>query len=447
MTRIMLAAGVAALAIAAPAASAPHGGGHGKAAAGQQRGGGHAQQARGGKDNRVASRPQRAERASRSQRAQSARVAERGHARVKARERVAAHAPARAQARSAQRAHANRERAVAQQRVQARSAQRANAHRERAVAQQRVQVRNDRARAFAERQKLGRNNNPVIAAREHPFGRIERGMVVNKAQLARAEARQQRRELRTLNNRVVIPVARAQTLLGEPVRVVRERVALNPLPVRLRSVYYDTPDYYYQYGSGYAYRIDRDTSLVSALLPLFGLGYGVGQTFPAAYSNYYMPSALQPFYPSTPYASYRYAGCYTYRIDPITGMIIDTIPTYAYGCGFGQMLPASYGTYNIPYQYRPYYADTSDYYYRYAPGAIYQVDPSTSLITAVAALLTGGLNVGQQLPVGYSAYNVPLSYRARYYDTPDAWYRYADGYIYRVNPATGLVTQRVVTVV
>jgi hypothetical protein len=86
------------------------------------------------------------------------------------------------------------------------------------------------------------------------------------------------------------------------------------------------------------------------------------------------------------------------------------------------------------------YYDTSDYYYRYAPGAIYQVDPTTSLITAVAALLSPGLTVGRPLPMGYSTYNLPYSYRASYYDTPNDWYRYSNGYVYRVDPTTQLVT-------
>jgi hypothetical protein len=43
-------------------------------------------------------------------------------------------------------------------------------------------------------------------------------------------------------------------------------------------------------------------------------------------------------------------------------------------------------------------------------------------------------------------YNVPLSYRATYYDTPDAWYRYNNGYIYRVDPATQLVAAVVASV-
>jgi len=62
------------------------------------------------------------------------------------------------------------------------------------------------------------------------------------------------------------------------------------------------------------------------------------------------------------------------------------------------------------------------------------------LISAVAALLTGGLTVGQPLPTGYSAYNVPYAYRTTYYDTPDTWYRYNNGYIYAVDPTTQLVT-------
>jgi hypothetical protein len=104
------------------------------------------------------------------------------------------------------------------------------------------------------------------------------------------------------------------------------------------------------------------------------------------------------------------------------------------------MLPSAYGYYNVPSQYRSLYYDTSDYGYWYAPGAIYQYDPSSSLITSVAALLSPGFSVGQALPVGYDVYNVPYAYRQTYYDTPDAWYRYNNGYIYQVDPVTQLVT-------
>jgi len=215
----------------------------------------------------------------------------------------------------------------------------------------------------------------------------------------------------------------------------------NYLPVGLRDIYYDTPNYYYRYGDGYVYRVNRADNLVAALLPLIGAGYGVGQYFPNYQQPaYYVPSYYQSFYPDTPYDYYRYDDGYVYRIDAGSGYVEDVIPLLDRGYGLGQMLPAGYSYYNVPYQYRDYYYDTPDYYYRYAPGAIYQVDRNTQLITAISSLLTGGLAVGQPLPPAYSVYNVPLSYRDRYYDTPNSWYRYSNGYIYQVDPATQLIT-------
>lgn len=218
----------------------------------------------------------------------------------------------------------------------------------------------------------------------------------------------------------------------------------NYLPAGLRGIYYDTPDYYYRYGDGYVYRVNRTNNLVAALLPLIGAGYGVGQYFPNYQQpSYYVPSYYQSFYPDTPYDYYRYDDGYVYRIDAGSGYVEDVIPLLDRGYGLGQMLPAGYSYYNVPYQYRDYYYDTPDYYYRYAPGAIYQVDRNSQLITAISSLLTGGLSVGQPLPPAYSVYNVPLSYRDRYYDTPNSWYRYSDGYIYQVDPATQLITAMV----
>ena len=213
------------------------------------------------------------------------------------------------------------------------------------------------------------------------------------------------------------------------------------LPLGLRDLYRDDDDFYYRYGDGYLYRVDRDTNLVASLLPLFGGGLMAGQMFPSAFSNYYVPQQYRPFYPDTQDDYYRFANGYVYEIDRDTGMIESMVPLMANGYGMGQMLPLSYSAYNVPYQYRGLYADSDDYMYRYAPGAIYQVDPSTRLITAVASLLSGnGLSVGQPLPMGYSAYNVPLAYRDQYYDTNDAWYRYNNGNIYQVDPTTQLVT-------
>ena len=253
-----------------------------------------------------------------------------------------------------------------------------------------------------------------------------------------------------------LPPGQAKKLFGRSIGDAQRIAALNAVPLGFRSFYPDTPDYYYRYGDGYMYRVDRSNDLISALLPLIGGGYVPGMAFPTAYSNSYSPGYTFPmgfndpyvpdyygfnsFYPDTQYVDYRYLNGNVYGVDPYSGLIEDVIPTYAYGYGVGQVLPASYGYYNVPYQYRSMYYDTSDYNYWYAPGAIYQVDPSSQLITSVASLLAPGLSIGQPLPVGYDVYNVPYDYRQTYYDTPDAWYRYNNGNIYQVDPATRLVT-------
>ena len=216
----------------------------------------------------------------------------------------------------------------------------------------------------------------------------------------------------------------------------------NVLPLRLRNIYRDDDRFTYRYGNGYLYRVDRDKQLVSAILPLIGAGLGIGTPFPTTYNtpNYFVPTTYRPFFRDRNDDYFRYANGYVYEIDRDTGLIENMTPLLDRGYGMGQMLPASYGAYNVPYQYRPMYYDTPNMHYRYAPGAIYQVDPTTQLITAVASLLAPGLAVGQPLPSAYSAYNVPLGYRDMYYDTPDAWYRYNNGNIYQIDPTTQLVT-------
>jgi len=47
--------------------------------------------------------------------------------------------------------------------------------------------------------------------------------------------------------------------------------------------------------------------------------------------------------------------------------------------------------------------------------------------------------IGQQMPDGYGVYNVPYEFRDQYQDTSDAMYRYSDGYVYQVDPATQLI--------
>jgi hypothetical protein len=236
-----------------------------------------------------------------------------------------------------------------------------------------------------------------------------------------------------------MPPGQAAKFIGQPLVAATRFGALEPLPRSFNSLFYDNDDYYYRYGGGYVYRVDRQNDLISGLVPLFGAAL-VGQPLnPYFVNDYNQPSYYSSFFPNSPYDCHRYGYGYVYETDCMTGLVENVIPTYDYGYGVGQMMPASYSYYNVPYQYRSYYTDNNDYYYRYAPGAIYQVDRGTALISAVAALLTGGLGVGQQLPAGYSAYNVPLAYRSTYFDTPDAWYRYDNGNIYAVDPGSQMV--------
>ena len=247
-------------------------------------------------------------------------------------------------------------------------------------------------------------------------------------------------------NNGCMPPGQAAKFIGQPLVAATRYGALAPLPRSFGNLFYDDDDYYYRYGGGYVYRVDRDRDFIDGLIPLFGAAM-IGQPLNPYYVNSYnRPSYYSAFYPNSPYDCHQYGYGYIYETDCMTGLVEDVIPTYDYGYGVGQIMPASYSYYNVPYAYRSYYVDNNDYYYRYAPGAIYQVDRGTALISAVAALLTGGLTVGQPLPVGYSAYNVPMAYRSSYYDTPDAWYRYDNGYIYAVDPGTQMVRSIVYTV-
>jgi len=242
--------------------------------------------------------------------------------------------------------------------------------------------------------------------------------------------------------------ATAASLVGLPVTQATTILPLTAVPQPISYLYPTTDDYYYRYGDGYIYQVDSGTNLISMLIPLLTGGYLPGQYLPSNYMNSYMPASygFNSFYPDSPYQCTRYANGVIYYVDCATGMIENVMPVYNSGYGVGQMLPSSYGYYNVPYQYRDLYYDTSDYGYWYAPGAIYQYDPQSSMITSVAALLSPGMTIGQTLPMGYSAYNVPLDYRATYYDTPNDWYRYSNGYIYRVDPKTQLVSAIVASI-
>lgn len=217
------------------------------------------------------------------------------------------------------------------------------------------------------------------------------------------------------------------------------------VPVGYRSLYYDTPNYYYR-SDGYGiYRVDAGTQLIAGLVALLsGQGFGVGQMLPASYGVYNVPMAYRSTYYDRDDAWYRYGDGFIYEVDPYSRRIDARYPIYEAGYDYmiGQPWPVAYPGYNVPMAYQPLYYDTPQYQYRYANGGIYQVDPTTQVIQALVALVSGQpMAIGQPLPRGYGTYNVPLAYRDRYYDTDDSWYRYADGYVYEVDPGTGLIEE------
>jgi hypothetical protein len=217
------------------------------------------------------------------------------------------------------------------------------------------------------------------------------------------------------------------------------------VPVGYRSLYYDTPDYYYR-SDGYGiYQVNAGTQLIAGLVALLsGQGFGVGQMLPASYGAYNVPMAYRSTYYDRNDAWYRYGDGFIYEVDPYSRRIDARYPIYGAGYDYmiGQPWPVAYPGYNVPLAYQPLYYDNPQYQYRYANGGIYQVDPTTQVIQALVALVSGQpMAIGQPLPGGYGTYNVPLAYRDRYYDTNDSWYRYADGYVYEVDPATGLIEE------
>jgi hypothetical protein len=142
---------------------------------------------------------------------------------------------------------------------------------------------------------------------------------------------------------------------------------------------------------------------------------------------------------------WRYYDGYLYRVDPTTLVIGAFLPLLGGALYNGNPWPAYY-EYDVvdPYYVRYYGYEPAEYDYRYADGAIFAVDRGSHRIHTVVALLTGDhWIVGNRMPDGYDFYNVPPEYRDRYYDRDDAWYRYSDGYIYEVDPATLLVRRSI----
>jgi hypothetical protein len=178
-----------------------------------------------------------------------------------------------------------------------------------------------------------------------------------------------------------LPPGQARKLFARGQRLERDWFEASRLPAAYQGFYSDSPDYYYRYDDeGYIYRADRGSDLISAIIPLLGGGFGVGQP-----------------------------------------------------------LPAGYDVYNVPMQYRDTWQDDDESLYRYGDNAIYRVDSDSGMIDGIVALLAGDLNVGQPLPDGYDAYNLPLDYRDEYPEDEDSLYRYADGNIYEVDAKTQII--------
>ncbi|MGN3973885.1 hypothetical protein [Tsuneonella sp. SYSU-LHT278] len=136
---------------------------------------------------------------------------------------------------------------------------------------------------------------------------------------------------------------------------------------------------------------------------------------------------------------YYYDDGYLFRTGS-NGSILGYIPLLGGALSVGNPWPSYYQPVSVPDYYVDYFNLGSADSYRYADNVLYRVDPQTSAITSIAALLTGDqFAVGQPMPSGYDVYNVPYAYRDRYYDTPDSYYRYADGYVYQVDPTTQLI--------
>ena len=434
MSKWMLAAGAAALAVSAPSA-AQQGGGRG----GQKEHSGHAQKAdRGGGGQKARAqrgggdRQQQANRGGDRQRSQQMRMAQNDDRRGRGGDKVRAN-------------NRDNDRGRNEAKVEARGSDRSGNvrvdNRDRGREHVRTVKLDEKVRGNGNARFAVVDGNDIVRVRD-----VNRG-VVRVHDIDRDDLFVRRLGFGVggcppgLAKKPVacMPPGQAAKLVGQPLVVAGRYGALAPVPVALRNFYYDDDDYYYRYGGGYMYRVDRGDNLISSMIPLFGAAL-IGQPLQPNYINSnYQPSYFNSLYPNSSYDCYRNGYGYVYETDCMTGMVENVIPTYGNGYGVGQLLPSSYGYYNLPYTYRGYFNDDDDNYYRYAPGAIYQVDRETALITSVAALLTGGLSVGQPLPVGYSAYNVPMAYRSCYFVTQDDMYRYDNGYIYAVDPGTRVV--------
>jgi hypothetical protein len=169
--------------------------------------------------------------------------------------------------------------------------------------------------------------------------------------------------------------------------------------------------------------------------------YLVGQPLPAAYADYNVPHRYRDdYYDNADYA-YRYddRADSIYQVDRRSGLIESVISLLPGLFNIGQAMPAGYDAYNLPFEYRGLYQDDQDWMYRYDGRDVYQVDARTGIVEAIVGALGSQFGIGQPLPSGFDAYNLPWQYRDRYVDNDDYLYRYSEGDIYQVDAETGLI--------
>jgi hypothetical protein len=119
--------------------------------------------------------------------------------------------------------------------------------------------------------------------------------------------------------------------------------------------------------------------------------WGYGAPLRSQYVDAYLPGQYRAWYPDNDQYYYRYGDGYAYRVGRSDNLVSGLFPLS--GNGYyapGELYPAAYDIYNIPQPYQGYYPDNGDYDYRYGDGAIYQVNQSSGLVESIVALLTGG---------------------------------------------------------
>ena len=427
MRKLLMFASVAAMAVSMPAVTQAQD--RGKAAQGQ--------------NDRAKARANVQAKAKANARADRNRAQARtqANARVKARAtperqenraRVAANARADANRAEQRREEAARDRAQEQRQAQARN--RAQEQRQAEAARERLQDRRQQQQRVANRDRIEdrREQQQSQALRERLENQRQQQQRVAARERLEDRRQQQRREVR--RERIQDQRQLQRRLAARDRWQDRQRFyAQQAQRYRLASYRQNNRDY------RYLYRNVSPNYFRSA-----SNFYPIGRSAPPAWAPAWgrraqLPYRYRDIYYDTPNNYYRYDDGYIYRVNASTNLVADVIPLLGGGFAVGQLMPVGYDAYNVPYQYRDYYYDTDDAYYRYGDGGIYQVDPTTGMIQAVVALLAGDLNVGQTLPIGYSAYNLPYQYRSQYVDNGDYMYRYNDGYIYRADAETRLI--------